>query len=296
MRFSMVPLAVVVGLGLGLAPALSARERIPESYIPTGPWVFDYADDHCAFRRSFEASRDKFFIEFRQYAPGPSFDLIAMSERLRTRGREFEFRFAPYEGIIVPSTAYPMTGDSKASGHFGTGYFHPPVGFDMTDEEIISMTENELQAWLAGIEALEIVSGFSKFVRLETGSFSDLITVRTHCLSTLLKEWGLDPEQIARQTRPPIAKDAESWVRVVQRSYPRAALNDGKVGATRLRLLVDEQGRVTSCTSLANIADHSLSDAACKAILEYATFEPALDEKGEPMRSYHIQPVNFRIS
>ncbi|WP_394730201.1 energy transducer TonB [Altererythrobacter sp. GH1-8] len=296
MRFAILAIPVIVGLGLILTPSLSAWEKAPESYNPIGPWVFDYADDHCAFRRSFESQSDKFFVEFRQYTPGPSFDLIAMSEKLRTRGRDFEFRFAPYKGTIKPSTAYPMTGDGNASGHFGVGYFHPPVGFDMSDDEIISMADDDLRAWLEGIEALEIVSGFSKFVRLETGSFSDLITVRTHCLNTLLKEWGLDPDRIARQTRPPVPKDAESWVRAVKHSYPRAALNRGKVGATRLRLMVGMDGRVTSCTSLANIADRSLSDAACKAIIEHATFEPALDENGVPMASYHIQPVSFRIS
>lgn len=288
---------VLASLGaafLAAQPA-AAKEKEPIVYTPTGPWVFDYADDHCAFRRYFEAEGDRFFVEFRQYTPGLSFDLIAMSDNLRAERDEFSFRFAPFEAVITPETQYPMSSSEGGKGQFGSGKFSPLSESEADEGKSKDLHVLEHLGWLQTIEALELVSGFKKPVRLETGPFADLHTLSNHCLNKLVEEWGLDPERLAKAARAVSPRNMEVWQKKVADGYPLKALRRGKVGATRLRLMIDEQGRITSCTSLAQVADTSLSDRACEEMMDHAEFEPALDETGAPMPSFYVFNVSFKI-
>ncbi|XUU61331.1 energy transducer TonB [Erythrobacter sp. HA6-11] len=293
---SLIGIVTIATLAMFLTPQSLAKEGEAESFEAAGPWVFDYAADHCAFRRVFKSNKESFWIEFRQYQPGISYDLIVMSEKRRSRDKGFEYRFAPDERVRKRKSPYQMNSDDGGQGYFVSGSF----GAIYPDElkgvrKTPAMIDQARTEWAKVVEALEILRGFGEPVRLETGAMADLMEVRQHCLNRLMESWGVDPERYASQSRRAMARDFSEWSGHVRRSYPIRAALRGVVGATRLRLAIDETGAVTDCVGLGAIADKQLYDASCRAIMEHGRYEPALDADGQPFASFHIMNVSYRM-
>jgi protein TonB len=64
--------------------------------------------------------------------------------------------------------------------------------------------------------------------------------------------------------------------------YPDAALRGGEQGATRFRLQVGADGRVTGCTVTGSSGSSALDSATCRLMKSRARFTPARDSTGKP--------------
>lgn len=62
----------------------------------------------------------------------------------------------------------------------------------------------------------------------------------------------------------------------------------------RLRVIVNPQGRVEDCAIIKATETEKLELPACK-VMEDATFEPALDAAGQPMRSFYATTITYVI-
>jgi TonB family protein len=67
--------------------------------------------------------------------------------------------------------------------------------------------------------------------------------------------------------------------------YPPAARRRGEHGVVRLRLLVDEAGRVRGCRIGGSSGSAELDSAACRLVAERARFHPARDSAGKAVAS-----------
>ncbi len=62
--------------------------------------------------------------------------------------------------------------------------------------------------------------------------------------------------------------------------YPAEALAKKEQGDVRLRLEVDSDGRVRSCSIVKSSGSHSLDAATCRIMSHRARFNPATDNEG----------------
>ncbi|MGI8942934.1 MAG: energy transducer TonB [Qipengyuania sp.] len=72
------------------------------------------------------------------------------------------------------------------------------------------------------------------------------------------------------------------------------ALREGEQGIVRVRLIVDDAGNVADCKLENATTAEALPAAACRH-LNGAKFEPALDDAGNPVRSYYITKIVYRM-
>lgn len=77
------------------------------------------------------------------------------------------------------------------------------------------------------------------------------------------------------------------------KDYPAEARALGIEGAIRVRLIVDEQGKVTACAPI-NKLGHGLDELALRRAAEIE-FEPAIDTDDKPVASAVVWTFDFRL-
>jgi len=101
------------------------------------------------------------------------------------------------------------------------------------------------------------------------------------------------PPSLARGVR---TKNESRWARRIQENYPSRALREEIEGTVGLRVTVTPDGRASSCTVTRSSGSKILDDAACKGMLRYARFEPALDDKGNPTTGTYSTRITYRLN
>ena len=76
--------------------------------------------------------------------------------------------------------------------------------------------------------------------------------------------------------------------------YPQDARKNGIEGTTRIRVLIDESGRVTEASVSGSSGSSSLDQSALQAIYKWR-FSPARDANGNKVKCYVNIPVVFRL-
>ena len=79
--------------------------------------------------------------------------------------------------------------------------------------------------------------------------------------------------------------------------YPRVAVANGWQGDVGVELTVDRTGRVTACRVTKSSGHQVLDDATCSLLIKRARFDPARDDKGNPVPSHFQTPlIRWRLS
>jgi periplasmic protein TonB len=86
----------------------------------------------------------------------------------------------------------------------------------------------------------------------------------------------------APRTVEPARAHANLSSYVSDADYPDAALRSEEQGATRFRLIVGTDGRVTGCTVVGSSGSSALDSATCRLMKSRARFTPARDSSGNP--------------
>ena len=89
------------------------------------------------------------------------------------------------------------------------------------------------------------------------------------------------PPPPARTVEPARAK-ANLASYVSDEDYPASAARNEEQGATRFRLEVGANGRVTNCTVTGSSGSSALDSATCRIMRSRARFSPARDSAGNP--------------
>ena len=100
------------------------------------------------------------------------------------------------------------------------------------------------------------------------------------------------PSELARGVSP---HEQGRWARSIQENYPAAALRNLEEGTVRLRVTVNTDGRVDSCTVTTSSGSAALDTAACDGMVRFAEFNPALDLNGEPVASNYSTAIRYQI-
>src|SRR3546814_19942676 len=85
------------------------------------------------------------------------------------------------------------------------------------------------------------------------------------------------PPPVVRQQGPAVSASPKgrraTWI--TTEDYPGSAQRAGDEGATAIKVDIDSEGRVTSCTVPASSGSAALDDATCKLYQRRARFNPA---------------------
>jgi protein TonB len=88
---------------------------------------------------------------------------------------------------------------------------------------------------------------------------------------------------------------SRGWIRYMQKNlkYPQRAMNSNVQGQVRVGFVVDKAGKVLD-TYISKSVEYSLDEEALRIINESGKWEPAF-QNGHQVKSYKLQPINFRL-
>lgn len=256
---------------------------------PDSNWNLEYAKDYCSLRRSFGTSSGRVLVEIREYGPGGDADFLAVFDGVDFNPAEAVVRFPPHELASHPERGYIFETSEGLPGFFTSTFFGPVQDFEAQTEIDPSM----VQAWASQTESIQIESRSRRSIIFETGSLHGVRSAMDECLISLVKYWGIDPETYADLIQNARPKHAKAWSRRI--SYPKRALRNNTMGALRIRMMIDAEGKPKNCHIIGAEATEDLSQGLCDSLMKYAKFEPALDENGKPTDGFYIMSLSFAI-
>ncbi|WP_427964038.1 energy transducer TonB [Altererythrobacter sp.] len=299
---------LLLGVAATVMPSFAYAEDTTDNIVlkPSSAWSIDYGETSCRMGRFFGEGDDKSVLFLEQHNPSSSFDwtLAGPVLKLVKAGRKVKVQFGP--GIEEREALYD---DGKLAG-FGRAIVSQgpfvPVRFTLQAADKKKDTERSKQednpaenAGASGlpeldtttgksIDWLSIGSGNKQKIILELGNMKKPFMAMNECMESLVKYWGLDPEQQKHRSKVPVWTNKFAAVKTILETYPAEALRAGASAEFNIRIMVDDKGRPTDCvlTNVTTADAFGKNSDVCKIIMARAKFEPALDQDGEPLASY----------
>jgi len=299
MRFVVMGLAASAAV-LGFTSPAQA-DAGPVVLSPSSPWNVDFAPNKCRLARLFGEGEDRHFLFFEQYTPSSSAGLTVAGpalERFRSRARTSLTFFEGQERLRTE----PFTGELEQVGPaviYSNVNLERGTDFEGDSEDDAEGADDnggamaQLDTEFAAQSQYVMLRQGSKWVRFDTGPLAEAFEVLNTCTQDMVRDWGLDVEQHLTATRAPEWLNQRSVVRRIQRTYPVGALNRGEQAIVRMRVIVDEEGKVEQC-KIDAATENPLESPACRE-MQRAEFEPALDANGQPFRSYYTTSITYQI-
>ena len=296
---------ILIGLALVAlgSSAANAKPREVRRLAPSSAWVVNYADDSCSLARTFGTGDRLVTVFFDLLEPGDSFNLLIIGNSLEGANEAVKptLRFGPTEAPDEVN-ADAGTTDGRRTIIFQGGQRIAPL----TKSEQLSAkqaaqgrTPVELPAIGPAREKaatwLEIGKLFPYDLVLETGAMDQPLAALRACAWDLVGDWGLNVDQHKRLMRK-VYPVGSSFDWFDDDDYPVGMLRYGHEAIVNYRVLVDENGRASSCRIQTSTRPKAFDDVVCKLIMKRARFHPALDARGKPVRSFWRQTVTFRLA
>jgi TonB family protein len=297
---------LIVALIAALAwPTVPANARGVTRLQPATPWVVDYAENSCRLGRTFGEGKKSVTLVMNQFSPGDWFQVMLTGHPLRVNGYRVEkgkLRFGPNEAESkVLAKVGETNGGVPALVLEGSRTIAPRTDAEQEESKAEFASGRPVEtkpigpAREAAATWIELKAVASSDLILETGPMDRPLAALRECSWDMIRSWGLNVEQQKKLTRKPRAVGGiGNWFNVSD--YPMSMLQDGYEGLVTVRLLIDAEGKLTSCKMQASTQPKEFNDVVCAVIQKRGTFEPALDEHGRPVPSYWTQTVNFRLS
>lgn len=268
---------------------------------PSSSWNVDFAEDSCALARTFGTDANAVYADFRQFSPGSDFEISLMGPLLGNHEGKLKYKFVPSDMASEPKSYIRATFGGEHPGIvFSAGLIPAKVDTDTVDGRAegqvntqIEWAETQLHMREAEITGFEFSTEAGSALRLNTGSLHDAMNVMRQCTTDLVESWGLKPDSSGNyppQARP---KDLDRWAEKLQQRYPNDALRRDQSGLVRVRLMVDIDGKPSSCHAQIPSEAKTFEDTACNELMRYARFEPVLNSSGQPVPSYYVTKVTY---
>ncbi len=293
--------AVLLALVAALITAPQAASAEPVTIKPSSPWNLDYGEARCRLARVFGEGDDQTALLLEQHAPKQTLEWVLAGSALEDirRSRKLTVQFGPGQ----PPVERRLSGDTFAKwekairGESLTDGEAPDGNEEDADEEETSFPVGLAKldpAEGSQIEHLRLVQG-DRDIILELGSMGPAYQAMNTCMANLVEYWGADLEREEQRAHQPVWKNAPMVARQIQQHYPSGALNRGAQADLHVRIMIDAEGAPTDCKITNLTVAEQFDDKACQEIMQRGEFEPALDLAGEPMPSFYVTRVLYRI-
>lgn len=281
------------------APALS-RSAQPLVLKPTSKWLVDYQRDSCSLSRTFADGKNNAEIVMTSFSPSGRFKLILVGKIFQENYPDkIYLQFGPNEApqrIAFIPVKFGKEDALALQGKIGiapTNEADVKTGKGLSPDAVTPLPPVTSVREKA-VTLLKLGRPLAKDVVLETGAMAKPFAALAACVDDMVRSWGLDPEKHKLFTRFATPKNNPAfWMS--SSDYPVKMLNEGQPGLVEFRLIVDEAGRATGCKIQMTTRDKEFDDVVCAALTRNAKFIPALDERGQPTKSYYQNGVRFEF-
>lgn len=277
-----------------LAVPLSATraEKPPLSLPKVGKWEVNYDVDSCHLLARFGAGANETVLSITQTSPSDMFRVELFNPALASKDILVPVKIS-FDPQAAPITRMGLT--------MTTGKTKMPLV--MLEDLRIDGVDSHKAANLplpqispdrpAQVKSITFKFPNVKAYRLETGSMAVPMQALRTCTDDLVVSWGFDPAVQAALFRRPIpASNPGNWLH--DEDFPAKAAWAGHNGLIQFRLDVDTAGGVANCRVLFRTDPDDFADQSCKVLIQRAKFSPALDAKGQPVKSFYIGRIRFQ--
>lgn len=103
-----------------------------------------------------------------------------------------------------------------------------------------------------------------------------------------------DQKKEQQKNQPPRPKhNAGSWATI--NDYPSRALHENREGIVEFDVQVGIDGRAIDCSIIASSGHEDLDQATCSNVMRRARFEPATDDKAQPIVGHYRNRITWRV-
>jgi TonB family protein len=259
---------------------------------PGSPWNIDFGEKSCRLTRFFGASDKPHVLIIDQYWPDQYFGLALAGPLVDHIDGEGKFALRFFEGQ-EPIRRVPFKGSIEG---FGAAYFYTRIGIATKDQpatgpQPIGTRFPAVDTRSAKDAAFVSLSADGNEIRLATGPLDDAFQILNQCARDFVGFWGLDQEKHRTATRMPYWTNEAAMVATVD-FIPFERIKPGERGIVRLRMIIDEAGKLVDCTVIEAPDVELVERPVCQA-MKQARFEPGLDADGKPMRSFYATTITY---
>ncbi len=293
-------IALILATSFVMASPAEAEDRAEVPLLkPSSSWHLDVADEKCRLARRFGegATEHLLFMELDKPTADVDFAVAGPAMEKTRWNKPIGFRFGTLEPTYEERYSKGSLGKyDPAILTIATSLTEPGEQKNVdTDEswiENVGGLANIPAERFAGNEDLHVVQGDRRIATLRLDNLVPALTALNQCAESFVEHWGLDLTQHKTMQRGPRWTNLNSVIRRFVSEYPTAALRGGEQGAVRFVVIVDETGTPVECRQSDATDLEKLKSPACKEMMR-ATFEPALDAEGKPMRSYYATKIRY---
>lgn len=278
-------------------------KKAPLVLKPSSNWVIEYEEDSCRLIRTFGIDDDKVVTIFNRYGPNEDFRLTLAGDpvKVSVNARHTNVQFGPTEAAQELTFSRVRFGKEMPALMFsGTTSLSPrPPQSAMgesgeADAEEASKFREISAERKAAITYLSVDGSLRKPIKLELGPMDKPLAALSTCVDELMTHWGIDVEKHKTLSRNVIPEgNPGQWINA--KDYPKDMLFQRQPALVQFRLSVDETGAATECHIQKTTRPKKFDDAVCESLMNRASFLPALDESGTPIKSFYRNTVRFQL-
>ena len=265
----------IQSLFVASALALCATPAPAVPLQPTGPWVVDYSNDQCLLDRNYGTDSKPLIFGIRRVPMDFDVHVSVYSRDGRTNA---------------------STGDAKIV--FGGA---PPIraafrAFSVSGKGLRSLTTYvsdgaSLVAAAARAGSISVRAPGELQETFQVPGFADGLQALDACVLDLGQSWGMTPEQ---------QKGVKVLAHPLRRDYLRpedytGELNRNANSRPQVRLWVDETGKPHDCVPLKATSSDEFAETTCRLLLQRASFSPARDSGGKPVKSILVYTIDWFV-
>jgi hypothetical protein len=259
---------------------------------PLSIWNIDYGEQKCRLSRFFGPRETPHLLYIEQASPGAIFTLAVAGPEFAKIQRDRVLKL----GIAEDQIAREVSALTAEFGKIGNGLIITRKRL----REPAPRVAGEV-VWIAGqLDPKEgaaikriVFARNARAIVFETGELGGAAQAMNACTEDLLSEWGLDPAQHKRFQPAKVLNQEEVAKRIFD-TYPRKALLKDEEGDFSTRLIVEVDGTVSDCAVEGLTVNQALKPQLCQYLRE-ARFEPARGADGQPIRSFYVLPISYRL-
>lgn len=286
--------AVLISVALLTGSPEAYAAESPTVLQPASPWNLDYSEDSCALRRSFGQGEWETLLEMRQFAPGEGLSFTILTKTYKPG------LMARYFVSIDPEPEPTFQGNGRtvdAKDGFG-GVVFTRMLLRKPERDVAdgpsTPTLAEIEAREKTVTGITLSKGFDRPFTLQTGAMRKPMDAMRSCMTELLAHWGLDAAtqlSLTRKAEPLHSDTISRWL-----NYPYKMALKERSGVVRARIMVDAEGKPTSCHIQVPAEDPAFEQSACAEIMLHGRFRPALDAHARPVPSYYVTSIFFVLT
>jgi TonB family protein len=240
---------------------------------PSKPWVIDYAVTDCTAQRTYGTGSDAVTLALRPSPYGDTYEILLVTKHAGPRYAEelkgsIAFGGAPIKAWLL------HYGDEQLSVH---------------KFRIAADAMNQA----SGASAVTLHINGRPDLSLSLQAMPSLLSGLEQCRVDLQHYWNMTPAEQSRLSAPPVGDVRPAFT---ADDYPFEAQVRNQEGKATFLLFIDEKGGVAACNVFKPSGAPALDGMGCQVIVKRAKFKPALDTKGQPVRSSIVTPpVAWRL-